>query len=46
MAQEFTVIDTCSPGTAALQAVIRKFLDGILEPINVLVHSEDPIDER
>ena len=43
LAQEFTVVQTGNP---ALQEAVTNYLDGIMEPISVLVHSEDPIDER
>ena len=46
LAQEFILVETSDTVMLSLQAEVRTYLEGILEPISVMIHSEDPIDER
>ena len=46
LACEFTVVETSDAAMLALQAAVKGVLDGMSEPISVMINSEDTLDKR
>ena len=46
LASEFTGVETSDSAMLALQKAVKKVLDRMPQPISVMTHSEDTIDER
>ena len=46
LASEFTGVETSDTAMLALQKAVKKVLDRMPQPISVMIHSEDTIDER